>query len=186
MNILILQGSPNKKGNTAALAKSCLEGILSRHPDAAVAEFWLNDLSIRPCQACFQCRGKARCVIQDDMQLIYPALEAADLVLFAVPIYWWHLNAQTKLCLDRFTALLSPDDKLPALEGKTVVLVVSYNYESCAECTIKMFEDFKSWIGITLEVVRHCAKDGPASSLPQKMREAYDKGRSIEIEPPAS
>jgi multimeric flavodoxin WrbA len=60
----------------------------------------------------------------DDMQNLYPALEQAEVILFAVPIYWWHMNAQTKLCIDRLTALLSPDDKLPALEGKRIVLVV--------------------------------------------------------------
>jgi multimeric flavodoxin WrbA len=110
------------------------------------------------------------------MQKLYPEIESAQVVVFAVPIYWWHMNAQTKLCIDRMTALLSPDDKLPALAGKHIVLVVSYNYRNCAECTIKMFEDFKGWIGVTLQVLEHCAKEGPVSSKRSKLQAAYELG----------
>jgi hypothetical protein len=117
------------------------------------------------------------------MQQIYPAIESSELVVFAVPIYWWHMNAQTKLCIDRLTALLSPDDSLPALENKHIVLVVCYNFRACAECTIKMFEDFMEWINVRLDVLEHCAKEGHVSSAPSKLETAYQLGRDIgEIE----
>jgi multimeric flavodoxin WrbA len=179
MNILVIQGSPNKSGNTATLTKRFLDGLVSNGRGIEISEFWLNDLNIKPCQGCFRCTGTSRCFIDDDMQKIYPAMELAQVIIFAVPIYWWHMNAQTKLCIDRLTALLSPDDKLPALTGKHIVLIVSYNYRSCAECTIKMFEDFKEWIGITLDVLEHCAKDGHVSSSPSGLQAAYELGKGI-------
>ncbi|OGO07742.1 MAG: hypothetical protein A3K46_06730 [Chloroflexi bacterium RBG_13_60_9] len=179
MKTLVLQGSPKKKGNTATLAMRFLEGLISANEGVEISEYWLNDLDIHPCQGCFQCKGTARCVWNDDMQRLYPEIEEAQLILFAVPIYWWHMNAQTKLCMDRFTALLSPDDKLPALAGKHIVLIVSYNHRSCAECTIKMFEDFKEWIGIKLDVLEHCAKEGHVSSVPSRIDAAYTLGKDI-------
>jgi multimeric flavodoxin WrbA len=179
MNILILQGSPKKNGNTATLAKKFREGLVGGGRKMDITEFWLNDLAIKPCQGCFLCAGKPRCVIRDDMQRIYPAVESSQLLVFAVPIYWWHLNAQTKLCIDRFTALLSPDDKIPALAGKHIVLIISYNFRSCAECTIKMFEDFIEWAGVRLDILEHCAKEGHVSSVPAKLQEAYRLGETI-------
>ncbi len=179
MNVLVLQGSPKKSGNTATLTKRILDGMAGAGGDVQISEYWLNDLTIKPCQACFRCAKTFRCFMEDDMQKIYPALEQAQVILFAVPIYWWHMNAQTKLCVDRLTALLSPDDKLPALEGKRIVLVVSYKFRSCAECTIKMFEEFKEWIGIKLDVVEYCAQDGHVSSSPASLRAAYELGKGI-------
>ncbi len=181
MKTLVLQGSPRKEGNTATLTRRFLSGLES--PDGAVeiTELWLNDLNIRPCKACFQCAGRSRCVIMDDMQRIYPAIESSQLIVFAVPIFWWHMNAQTKLCIDRLTALLSPEDKLPALANKHLVLVVSYNYRSCAECTIRMFEEFKEWIGVRLDILEHCAKDGHVSSAGQTLQKAYQLGKDIRL-----
>jgi multimeric flavodoxin WrbA len=184
MKVLVIQGSPKKNGNTATLTKRFLAGLVGENhsvaaPSVEVLEFWLNDLDIKPCQGCFRCSGTSRCFIDDDMQRLYPQIEAANMIVFAVPIYWWHMNAQTKLCIDRLTALLSTDDKLPALTGKHIVLVTSYNYRDCAECTIKMFEDFKAWIGITLDVLEHCAREGHVSSAPVKLQAAYELGRGI-------
>ncbi len=178
MNIVVLQASPNKNGNTATLASKLLEG-LTQAGEQTVQQFWLNELDIKPCQGCFKCARTSRCVTQDDMQPIYPALEQADLVVFATPIYWWHMNAQMKLCIDRLTALLSKDDKLPALAGKPIVLIVAYNFANCARCTVAMFEDFKGWIGVKLSVIEHCARDGHVSGCEAKLVEAFELGKAL-------
>jgi multimeric flavodoxin WrbA len=178
MNILILQASPKKDGNTATLVERFKAGI-AENGGHEITEFWLNWMKIQPCQACFKCRGKARCVVQDDMQQIYPAMEVADLVVFAMPIYWWNMNAQMKLCIDRLTALLSQDDSVPALRGKQVVLVVAYNFADCAAATIRMFEDFKGWLGVKLDVLQYCSKEAHVSSNAAKLEEAYALGKVL-------
>jgi multimeric flavodoxin WrbA len=181
MKVLILQGSPKKNGNTATMTKKFIEGLKSKR-DLEIEEYWLNDLDIKPCQGCFQCSKNNRCVIEDNMQEIYPEIGTSQLVVFAVPIYWWHMNAQTKLFIDRLTALLSPDDKLPALANKHIILIVSYNFRSCAECTIKMFEDFREWINVKLDILEHCAKEGHVTQIPSKLQSAYELGLSIGLQ----
>jgi multimeric flavodoxin WrbA len=52
MKVLVLQSSPKKKGNTAALVERFLAGLVEGGTHN-VREFWLNDLDIRPCQGCF-------------------------------------------------------------------------------------------------------------------------------------
>jgi multimeric flavodoxin WrbA len=175
LNTLVIQGSPRKDGNTATMAHKLMEGLTAAG-DVDLSEFWLNDMTILPCQACFTCYKTGQCIQQDDMQTLYPHFHQADLVVFAVPIYWWHMNAQMKLCFDRMTALLSRDDKLPALAGKRIVLVTAYNYQNCAQCTLKMFEEIQEWIGIKLIVIEHCARDGPVTAFPEKLAAAYQLG----------
>jgi multimeric flavodoxin WrbA len=184
MKVLVIQGSPKKHGNTATLARHFLEGLAGGGRKADITEIWLNDLSIKPCQGCFKCAGTYRCIYADDMQPLYPAIEAADVFVFAVPIYWWHMNAQMKLFFDRLTALLSPEDKIPAMAGKRVVLIVAYNFRKCAECTINMFEDFKKWINVRVDVLEHCAKEGDVSAHPDKLQSARRLGKAIGLTAP--
>jgi multimeric flavodoxin WrbA len=179
-NVLVLYGSPKKSGNTSTLGKRFLKG-LSDGGIQDTQEFWLNDLSIKPCQGCFHCHPTKRCITQDDMQAIYPALEDAKAIVFAIPIFWWHMAAQMKLCFDRFTALLSDDDKFPALAGKDVTVIVSYNFRECAQGVIGMFEDFKGWIGIKLQVVEYCAQAGPVIENMAKLEETYELGKATAI-----
>ena len=178
MRVLAVQASPRKDGNTATLVKGFLQG-LSQSGNHDIREFWLNDMEIKPCQGCFRCAGGARCVIEDDMQRMYPELEAAELIVFGVPIYWWHMNAQMKLFTDRMTALLSEGDKLPALAAKPLVVMVAYNYRDCARAVLQMFEEWRGWIGIALEVIEHCAKEGPVSACSAKMEEAFRLGQRM-------
>ena len=50
--VLVLYGSPRKNGNTSTLGKKFLQGLTDSGIEE-VQEFWLNDLTIKPCQGCF-------------------------------------------------------------------------------------------------------------------------------------
>ena len=49
--IIILNGSPRKKGNTSALVKSFTEGAKSA--GNTVTEFFLDSMDIHGCRGCF-------------------------------------------------------------------------------------------------------------------------------------
>ena len=70
--ILILKSSPRKRANSSILADQVAAG--ARDAGAAVESFDLHSLNIRPCDACDFCQGAAECVINDDMQMLYPKL----------------------------------------------------------------------------------------------------------------
>ena len=80
--ILILNGSPRMKGNTAVLIGKLAEGIREVVADAEIEIIALNSMRIRPCQACGGCRREGRegkyCVIQDDMSPLYDIVLQAD------------------------------------------------------------------------------------------------------------
>jgi multimeric flavodoxin WrbA len=120
--ILILKGSPRKKGNSAVLADQVAAG--AREAGATVESFDLHGMDIRPCDSCDFCQGSGECVINDDMQLLYPRLREADAIVIASPIYWFTVSAQTKLCIDRWYALEGAGGG--ALAGKEIGIVLTY------------------------------------------------------------
>ncbi len=105
MKTLILLGSPRKRGNTSILLGKVRQGL---HEENCSTELiHLNNLKIRPCQGCGGCDKTGRCVIPDEMQSIYPKIDAADALVIASPIYFYSVTAQTKALVDRTQAMWS-------------------------------------------------------------------------------
>jgi multimeric flavodoxin WrbA len=91
---------------------------------AKVDSIYLHGLDIRACDACDLCELGKGCVINDDMQGLYPKLEAADAIVLASPVYWFTFSAQMKLCIDRWYAYQSSDWQ--ELQCKKFALILTY------------------------------------------------------------
>lgn len=111
MNILLLNGSPRKHGNTAALCDEfCAGATESGH---SVTRFDLQTLRIAGCLGCMQGGKHADhpCTQRDDMDKIYPVYQAADIVVLASPMYYWSVSAQLKTAFDRLFAVTEMDSQ---------------------------------------------------------------------------
>lgn len=97
--IVGLQASPRKEGNSALLLHAALQG--AEAAGAQIVVFQLNEMSIRPCQACGGCYDTGRCVLQDDMRPIYEALDNMDALIVATPVFFGGVPAQLKAVIDR-------------------------------------------------------------------------------------
>jgi len=105
MNILALNGSPRKKGNTSRILARL--GARCREAGHHWKEIPLSRLTIHACVGCGTCGRTGKCVFRDDMLPLYHDLEQADRIIIASPIYFYGLTAQAKLCIDRCQALWS-------------------------------------------------------------------------------
>lgn len=86
--VLILKGSPREKGNSAALADRLAAG--AEDAGLEVEQINLASLDIRACDGCDLCKERGEyCVIEDDMQALYPKLIEAGALVLASPIYWF-------------------------------------------------------------------------------------------------
>jgi len=103
LRVLGIAGSPRRGGNTDLLLAEVMKGAASR--GAEVETIILNDLEIAPCQHCDACLEAGRCRVEDDMQMVYRELEAADRIVLASPIQFMGLTAQMKAMIDRCQAL---------------------------------------------------------------------------------
>jgi len=181
MKALVLKASPRRDGNTATMAGRFVAGLRDAgHGD--VVEFYLNEMTIRPCQACNECLKPpfGGCVLDDDFMTIYPAFREADLVVFAAPVYWWHLCAQMKTFVDRMHPMLTVDRE-HALPAKDLVLITAYLAEDPygVELTLRTFESIAGWAGMRLAVIRFHSESGHVRDCPPKLGEAYALGRSF-------
>jgi len=93
-------GSPRIGGNSDLLLDKALEG--AQNAGARTEKIILNELTFSPCQECAEVIGDGTCKIEDDLQVIYPKITEADVLILASPIFFGSLSAQTKMMIDRF------------------------------------------------------------------------------------
>ncbi|MFH1663100.1 MAG: flavodoxin family protein [Chloroflexota bacterium] len=118
MKVLGINGSPRRGGNTDLLLAEVMRGAASKGVE--VKTIFLGELIIAPCQHCNDCFAAGECKIEDDMQLIYRELAAADRLVLASPVHFMGVTAQTKAMIDRCQSLWARKYKLnlPPLEDK--------------------------------------------------------------------
>lgn len=100
MKIVILSGSPRKGGNTDMLVNAFLKGVKGGDE---VEVLRVCDMKIAACVACDYCKknDKHVCAIKDDVSRFYSALNTADAVVIATPLYFFGASAQLMSAIDR-------------------------------------------------------------------------------------
>jgi multimeric flavodoxin WrbA len=181
--ILVLLGSPRKKGNSTALANQIIAGVES--VGAIAEQIFLHAKDISPCQACYACQrpDSKGCAIDDEMQPIYGKLIAADGWVIASPVYWFSMSAQTKLMLDRCFAL--PAYKKDAFTGKRIAVAMSFGdadaFNSGCVNALHTFQDAARYVGANLVgmVYGSADKPGEIKSNTALMQQAKALGKKL-------
>lgn len=133
--VCILMGSPRKNGNTMSLLSPFIAELEANGPICEV--IWLYEKHLLPCTACRVCQkdwSVFGCRQQDDMQEIFDAVLASDLLVLATPIYAWYCTPPMKTVLDRLVYGMNKyygeaGAKGPALwAGKKLALITTCGY----------------------------------------------------------
>jgi multimeric flavodoxin WrbA len=127
MNILTLMGSPRRKGNTAAVLSS-FETLATEHH--TIERIDVATKNIKGCIGCDNCQKDVEhpgCIHKDDMLSIVEKIMAADVVVYAAPVYVWDFPAQMKALIDRHYCLLKWKDgeSKSLIENKKTLLLVT-------------------------------------------------------------
>lgn len=122
MKILVLEGSPNKKGSTHLLADCFQQG--AQEAGHTVQMLDIAHANIHPCTGCIHCGYQGPCVQKDDMETIRGEILGADMLVFATPLYYYGMSAQLKTLVDRFCACNS---SLQNKRMKSALLTVAWN-----------------------------------------------------------
>ena len=125
MNILIINGSPRKKGLISQML-----GIMQEEAEKrgdTVETVYTNDLSIKPCTGCMACRTKGKCALaEDDSQRVLQMMQQADAIIMGAPCYWGNIPGQMKLMFDRQVYGMMRDTPRfpePLMKGKKCILI---------------------------------------------------------------
>lgn len=181
--VLIILGSPRKKGNSTILAEQISKGAQSTGAD--VESIFLQGLKIAPCRSCYACQkpDSKGCAIQDDMQAIFPKLIEADAWVIASPVFWFNMSAQTKIFMDRLFAL-GAYGKNP-FAGKRIAIAMSYGdvdpFVSGCVNALRTFQDAFNFTRskIVGMVYGSAMKAGDIAKNEAVMAEAEDLGKKL-------
>ncbi|MCG8570494.1 MAG: NAD(P)H-dependent oxidoreductase, partial [Spirochaetes bacterium] len=109
--ILIISGSPRgKRGATGLMVDTFKEGLLRGGAEVVVLES--AKMNINPCIGCLKCwSGESQgCVFdeKDQMKEVWKKYYWSDLIIWAAPVYVFHLPVAIKKVMDRLFVLNDP------------------------------------------------------------------------------
>jgi len=104
MKVIVINGSPRKKWNTAILLNKALEGAASKGAETELIH--LYDLNYKGCISCFACKlkdGKSygKCAVNDDLSPIFKRIEDADALILSSPIYLGAATGEMRSFMER-------------------------------------------------------------------------------------
>jgi multimeric flavodoxin WrbA len=113
-----INGSPQMdKGHTALVLTPFIQGMMDAGAEAEL--FYASHLKVKPCSCgvmyCWN-DSPGECCIQDDMQLLYQKLKAADILILATPVYV-PLPGDMQNVVNRLCPLIEPE--LERRQGRT-------------------------------------------------------------------
>lgn len=98
--IVVITGSPRKGGNSTAMAEAFIKAAEGKgHSVTRLDAATVNVGGCHACETCYK-TGKA-CSFDDDFNKIAPAILEADVVVFAMPVYWYSIPSQIKAIIDK-------------------------------------------------------------------------------------
>ena len=104
MKVMVISGSRNPQGQTAQAAGALIKGLRDKGTEAEVV--FLPTKNIERCRQCDDagwgtCRTEGRCVIDDDFASLVQGIRAADIAVFATPVYFSNISESLRAFLDR-------------------------------------------------------------------------------------
>ncbi len=179
-NIVMLNGSPRRRGNTSALVKKFTEGAKSS--GNTVTAFFLNDMDIHGCKGCFGGHSSrdCPCVQHDDMEKIYPAVKDSDVIVLATPLYYWNMSGQIRTAIDRLFALEEGDGNLLRGHNRASALLMAaegHGFEDVLTYYDHLMEHLR-WKNLGHVLAGGNGNVGDIEGKPE-LQDAYELGKSI-------
>ncbi len=112
MKTVVINGSPRKEGDTVALLERYRQQMCGN-----IQQFNTYEDIIAPCRACGGCDRFCGCVMQDELQPLLTAIDAADVVILVSPIHFTELSGSLLSALSRLQCLWAARQK----HGKALI-----------------------------------------------------------------
>lgn len=185
-----MNGSPVRGSNLDLLLEALCEGYRAGGGEAS--QIYCNELIVKSCQACGPEPTTGYCVFHDDMDLVYQALERADALAVASPIFFDSVSAQLKLVIDRCNCI-TPVDAQGAFHPKWQrtrrgVFLTACGPRQRFDMAERCVRGFMKWVGVkweeTLAYVHEDVDLGAVRSDPSWLARARAVGERLAASPP--
>jgi multimeric flavodoxin WrbA len=98
--VIGLLGSPLSDGNTAKLLDRALKG--AEDAGCTVEKIEIASLDFQSCMEMLFCKDHDTCIMDDDMQQLYPKFKDMDALIIATPVMTMGIPGKLKSMMDRF------------------------------------------------------------------------------------
>ena len=99
MKVLMLNGSPHPKGNTAAALAEMEQIFAQEGIESETVQ--VGNQAVRGCISCYSCFKNGKCVFDDVVNELAQKFQEADGLVVASPVYYASANATLIAVLDR-------------------------------------------------------------------------------------
>lgn len=174
--ILVISSSYRKGGNSDTLCDEFIKG--ATEAGNKVEKIFLRDKKINFCLGCGVCNDTHKCVQKDDMAEINDKMVAADVIVFATPVYFYAMNGQMKTFIDRCVP------RYTEMSNKNVYYIITAA-DSRKSAVQKVIESLR---GFTLDCLDNAKEKGIVYGLgawkvgeiksKPAMIEAYEMGKN--------
>ncbi len=155
--LVLLNGSPRSGSSVHRLLEAVGEGFAGAGGE--VQMFTPHAMTIGHCIACGPDATPGYCVIRDDMDAVYAALEAAHAVVVGSPIYFDTVSGPLKLLIDRcncVTPLVTLGDGSEALvprwkRTRRAAFVTACSSAHRYDLAERSVRGFLKWVGARWE-----------------------------------
>jgi multimeric flavodoxin WrbA len=187
MKVLGILGSPRENGNSEVLLDAALEG--AKEAGAEIEKVRLCKLDYEACRECHGCDETGECIVEDDMQKIYPKLIECDRLYLASPVFFMGISAQTKAMMDRCQCLWVRKYKMGQTIGRGrehrkgyfITVGGSPNPEKFI-APVKVTRSFFATLDVTYEkelLIAGVDEKGEISNYPGKIEESRIIGKDL-------
>ncbi len=175
--VLILAGSPRKGGNSDTLSAEFMRG--AKEAGHEVEMIRIADKNIHYCRGCGACGHTGKCILKDDMAEILDKMLAADVLVFATPVYFYSMSGQMKTMIDRTVP------KYTEISNKEVYFIITAA-DTDKDIMEKVIEALRGFTQDCLEGAQEkgiiyglgAYEPGTVASTPA-MQEAYEMGKGV-------
>lgn len=187
VRVLGLFGSPRRGGNTDLLLEEMLKG--AEEAGAQIERIRISGLEFSPCIECHGCDETGECVLDDDMEMVYPKLLEPDCIILASPIFFYGVTAWTKALIDRVQSLwvrkyrlkLPPEDPKRRRRGFFISVGATKGTRlfDGAMLTVKYFFDALGLDSAGELFFTGVEAKGDIRNHPTALREAFEAGKGL-------
>ena len=178
MKILVLESSGNKRGSSNLLAEAFIRG--ARENGHEITEFDVIRADIRPCLGCNHCGMNGPCVQKDDYEKkLKGMIRETDMLVFVMPVYYYHWPAQMKTVIDRFYSFTT---ELTYMHKKAALLTVAWDNTntvfSVVEAYYQRICEYMEFKDMGMVLGRGCGTPSMTKSSGY-VEKAYELGKAI-------
>jgi multimeric flavodoxin WrbA len=176
--VLGINGSPRPQGNTALLLDTFLRGAKDAGADTLRLDVSCMDIS--GCTECNGCKDTGACVLADEMVKVYQAIQQADVLVMATPLFFSGMSSQLKAVIDRCQCLWYLARRGELLERKSAYLLAVGAMEAANfRNVLSEVRSFCKGVGIVYKgeiTVPGVDQEGDILSRPEELERAYSLG----------